>query len=75
VPNPLGLIERAITHHADVADTPPTTAVVATDLFAVLVVNAADLNPHLELPIGTIRVAGVDVEHGEHLPAGHVEVQ
>jgi len=75
MPNPLSVIERAVTHHADVADMPPTTALVATDLFAVLVANVAELNPYLELPIGTLRVAGLDVEHGEHLPAGHVEVQ
>jgi hypothetical protein len=73
--NPLSLIERAITHHANVADAPPTTAAVATDVFAVLVVNAAELDPRMELPVGTIRAGGLDVEHDEALPAGRVVVQ
>jgi hypothetical protein len=72
--NPLALIERAITHHADVANHPPTTATVATDVFAVLIVNAAELDPRLELPVGTIRAHGIDVEHDERLPAGRVMV-
>lgn len=72
--NPLSLIEQAVTHHADVADHRPTTAVVATDVFAVLVINAAELDPRMELPVGTIRAHGLDVEHDEALPAGRVMV-
>lgn len=74
MPNPLSLIERAVTHHADVSDRRPTTAVVAVDVFAVLVANAAELDPRMELPVGTIRAHGLDVEHDERLPAGMVVV-
>lgn len=74
MPNPLALIERALTHHANVADGRPSTAAVATDVFAVLTANAAALDPRMELPVGTIRAHGLDVELDERLPAGMVVV-